>query len=78
MALYYGVCCSNEKCAVRIPLKLIRFDSDGIGQTLKMGAQPIQVRCPQCKQSEIYEPSTVVLFEGPEPAPNFRNHPELQ
>jgi hypothetical protein len=75
---YYGTRCGNEICGKWIPLKAVKFDESGQGETLVMTFEPFEAVCRHCSRPQMCSPENVELFFGPEPEPTFQNHPALR
>ena len=72
---YWAVPCNH--CGFMVALAVVALDSKGVAN-LTLKQEPFEVHCPVCYSDGSYLKAQVVLWRGPQPAPDFRPNRALQ
>jgi hypothetical protein len=72
---YWAVPCNH--CGFILALALVRLDEQGVAN-LSIKQEPFEAHCPVCRSDGSYLKAQVVLWRGPQPAPDFLPNRALQ
>jgi len=73
---YWAIPC--RVCGGMIALTYVLLDAEGKAVTPTPNEDPFQADCQLCRNAGTYTRSQIVMWEGPQPAPDFRPHPAFQ